>query len=547
MSKLLQRTVAALVSPETVSRETSGVVWVPLSQIVANPYQTRISDDPEHIISLAKSILDQKRALPNTLGLQQLPMGRLIDRLPSGGYVVASAEDHADPEMPLAHSSAPALVQLAFGHSRWAAFRLLAHGPDVDFLPTLVGAEQLLPGDLDYISLPVRIVRLDDMQMWEQAVEENAKRKNINAIEEARSMQKALKDFNLLPQDVGRPFGYARSTVVNKLRLLDLPDEVQQQIITGQISEKHGRTLLRMADAPDVLLTLASDAATLSTRELEATVEVQRKRVDLEREKQRQADAVSASAFGFGVDRIRLDISEWTPYLFGATPWAPSELVTEGYCKREACECFNVVWVTNPNENSLRPCPADAPNMCYACTGGFNAVNEKRRAWDNGKSEHQVTDQARQKREEEDRRRDEQVEANHREARQLVAEFIAQVSTADMWVSAEMWKRIFSGVSYSLQHELRTVFEVANDIHTMQNGVAYTYLLGLTKYDKKLDRNTYDLNEIKARIKKHGGAVAPVRPQPGPGDSQATFWQEGWSDEDEGEWRMLAAQSGPSM
>lgn len=72
----------------------STVHWVWLSHVLPNPYQTRLSEDAEHIIGLARSIREERDSLPDTLGLQQVPLGRLVWRL-SGGQVGALAQSQA--------------------------------------------------------------------------------------------------------------------------------------------------------------------------------------------------------------------------------------------------------------------------------------------------------------------------------------------------------------------------------------------------------------------------------------------------------------------
>lgn len=176
---------------------------VPLSQIQPNPFQTRMVENPEHVQNLAESIGQQ--------GLLQIPSAR---ENPSGeGY------------------------QLAFGHSRFAAFKILAGSKEID-------------NPQDYETMPLNIVELDDQGMFEQAVAENRDRKDLNAIEEAMAMVVYKNHFKKTSEQIGELFHLSDSAVRNKMRLLDLPDEVKIAVTENKLSESVGRELLTYFDLP---------------------------------------------------------------------------------------------------------------------------------------------------------------------------------------------------------------------------------------------------------------------------------------------------------
>jgi ParB-like chromosome segregation protein Spo0J len=246
---------AAMLGGAPATMHGSTVHWVWLSHVLPNPYQTRLNEDPEHIIGLARSIRGEQANLPDTAGLQQVPMGRLVWRLNGGRIDLMEKADHR-PEAVASLLQDGACVQLAFGHSRFAAFELLAYGlgrkwPNYDSSVAAMHVRaEFMDGDPAYGRIPVRIVHLDDGAMWSQAVRENHERKNLTALEEAKAIDVAIRTLGMTTEQAGRAFGYERSTAANKLRLLNLPERALDLIQSGWMTERHGRSLLRLAPAP---------------------------------------------------------------------------------------------------------------------------------------------------------------------------------------------------------------------------------------------------------------------------------------------------------
>ena len=82
----------------------------------------------------------------------------------------------------------------------------------------------------------------------ELALIENIQRQDLNPIEEAMAYSRLIKEFKLTQDQVAGKVGRKRSTVTNVLRLLKLPDTLQNDVSRGIISEGHGRVLLRLKD-----------------------------------------------------------------------------------------------------------------------------------------------------------------------------------------------------------------------------------------------------------------------------------------------------------
>ena len=96
--------------------------------------------------------------------------------------------------------------------------------------------------------IPAIIRNLDDKESYKVALLENLQRKNLNPIEEARTYQKILEIDQMTQDELAKTMGKSQSAIANKLRLLALPDEIQDALLKEQISERHARTLLNISD-----------------------------------------------------------------------------------------------------------------------------------------------------------------------------------------------------------------------------------------------------------------------------------------------------------
>jgi len=115
------------------------------------------------------------------------------------------------------------------------------------------------------------IVRdFDDRTMLVLALVENLQRTNLNPIEEARGYRRLLDEFQLTQQQVADAVGKDRTTITNLLRVLTLPEHIQQLVENGSISLGHARALLSI-DTEEAASRLAAEAIAtgLSVRELE--------------------------------------------------------------------------------------------------------------------------------------------------------------------------------------------------------------------------------------------------------------------------------------
>lgn len=94
--------------------------------------------------------------------------------------------------------------------------------------------------------IPAIIRNLDDKEAAKVALLENLQRKNLNPIEEARTYQKIIELDEMTQEELAKTMGKSQSAVANKLRLLALPDEIQNSLLKEEISERHARALLNL-------------------------------------------------------------------------------------------------------------------------------------------------------------------------------------------------------------------------------------------------------------------------------------------------------------
>lgn len=100
--------------------------------------------------------------------------------------------------------------------------------------------------------VPVVIREVDDREALELAIIENVQRADLNAVEEAAGYEQLMQQFNYTQNDLAEIIGKSRSHVANTLRLLKLPEDVRELLISGQLTAGHARTLMT-ADNPSAL------------------------------------------------------------------------------------------------------------------------------------------------------------------------------------------------------------------------------------------------------------------------------------------------------
>ena len=186
--KALGRGLNALL--RTVETTTSGLVEIAVDQIDANPFQPRRTFSADKLKELADSI--------RANGLVQPVLLRRSD----GRY------------------------QLIAGERRWRAAR-----------------------EAGLAAIPAVVREIGDRDALELALTENLLREDLNPLEAAQGYAALQQNHGLTHEEIAEHLGLDRSTVTNTLRLLRLPEEVQQMIAGGNISAGHARALLALDSA----------------------------------------------------------------------------------------------------------------------------------------------------------------------------------------------------------------------------------------------------------------------------------------------------------
>jgi ParB family chromosome partitioning protein len=218
-NRRLGRGLAALLGTEEggfepSSLERAELMTLSVDQIDANPYQPRREFDRDEIASLAESLRQHGMLQP---------------------VIVRPVDDR---------------YQLVAGERRLRA-AIEAHLHEV----------------------PARVLELDDRKVCELAMVENLQREDLSPLDKAAAFKGYLDRYGCTQEDLAGRLGLDRSTISNLIRLLDLPDEIQQALRDKKITQGHARALLGFDDIEQQVAACRQVMADhLSVRQTEALV-----------------------------------------------------------------------------------------------------------------------------------------------------------------------------------------------------------------------------------------------------------------------------------
>jgi ParB family chromosome partitioning protein len=92
--------------------------------------------------------------------------------------------------------------------------------------------------------VPVRVLSTTEVESLEIALIENLQRRDLNAIEEARGYRRLLTEYSMTQAELADKVSKSRSAITNALRLLDLPDEVQELVYENRMSADMSRSVV---------------------------------------------------------------------------------------------------------------------------------------------------------------------------------------------------------------------------------------------------------------------------------------------------------------
>ncbi|MEK6545599.1 MAG: ParB/RepB/Spo0J family partition protein [Nitrospinota bacterium] len=121
--------------------------------------------------------------------------------------------------------------------------------------------------------IPVIVKEVTGEGSLELALIENIQRENLNPMEEARAYQRLADEFHLIQEEIAKKVGKDRSSVANYLRLLKLPQEIQDSIANEELTMGHARALLSLDSAKEqIFLKERIIKRNMSVREIESFI-----------------------------------------------------------------------------------------------------------------------------------------------------------------------------------------------------------------------------------------------------------------------------------
>lgn len=123
-------------------------------------------------------------------------------------------------------------------------------------------------------TVPAVIRGLTDQQMMELALLENLQREDLTPMEEASAYQMLMDELKLTQDQLAKRLGKSRPHIANHIRLLSLPEDIQQMISNGTLSMGHGRTLLGLKDKTKISTVIKQiEKEGLNVRQLEQLIQ----------------------------------------------------------------------------------------------------------------------------------------------------------------------------------------------------------------------------------------------------------------------------------
>ncbi len=118
-----------------------------------------------------------------------------------------------------------------------------------DSYELIAGERRLRATELAEIaSIPAIVVEYRDKESAFLALIENLQRDDLNFIEEAEGYHNLIVDHGFTQQEIASKMGKSQSTIANKLRLLKLPEDIRKTLLENNLTERHGRALLKVSD-----------------------------------------------------------------------------------------------------------------------------------------------------------------------------------------------------------------------------------------------------------------------------------------------------------
>lgn len=167
-----------------------------------------------------------------------------------------------------------ALQELSQSINQHGVFTPILVKKSIQGYDLIAGERRLRASKLAGMSdIPAIIVDLNDQEMMEIALLENIQRENLNGIEEAKAYEQLIQRLNYTQEQLANRVGKSREHITNTLRLLKLPEDVQEYVVQKKLSMGHVRALIGLKDE-NMIRKIAKQAIDqgLSVRKIEQLV-----------------------------------------------------------------------------------------------------------------------------------------------------------------------------------------------------------------------------------------------------------------------------------
>jgi ParB family chromosome partitioning protein len=134
----------------------------------------------------------------------------------------------------------------------------------------LAGERRLRAAQIaDWEKVPAHILIVDDREMAEIALTENLQRRDLNAIEKAIAFRNYIEEYGVTNDELAKRLSLDRSTICNLIRLLELPEEIQQMVRRDELAMGHVRALLGIRKETQLKVAEKACAEGWSVRQVE--------------------------------------------------------------------------------------------------------------------------------------------------------------------------------------------------------------------------------------------------------------------------------------
>ncbi|WP_270403097.1 ParB/RepB/Spo0J family partition protein [Candidatus Collinsella stercoripullorum] len=152
---------------------------------------------------------------------------------------------HPNPNQPRTHFNETELEELSESIREHGVLQPLLVRKKGDEFEIIAGERRYQASKIAGLSeLPVIIKDVDDQKMLELALIENLQRSDLNPIEEAKGYRQLIKASGMTQEALSKAVSKSRSAITNSLRLLDLPERVQELLFEGKLTAGHARAIL---------------------------------------------------------------------------------------------------------------------------------------------------------------------------------------------------------------------------------------------------------------------------------------------------------------